>query len=244
MRDGVNMDLQADKTSLKPGEKATIIVKSPIAGKRPGNCRAEQGSPELPSAISPENPVIEVPVTEEDAPNVFVSVMLIRGAQSSPQAVKMPEYRVGYLQLTVGSDANDLVIEVKPENATVKPGEGAAVTAQVNDGKGKPVANAEVTLAAVDEGVLSLMTYETPKPQDYFGAPSPLAVSTHTNFSSVITEDALVRERGNKGFVIGGGGDENEANIPTRKNFLATALWTATTVTDASGRVKASFTRS
>jgi len=121
--------------------------------------------------------VIEVPLTEEDAPNVFISVVLIRGAQDSPQPVKMPDYKIGYCELTIDSHAKDLAIAVESEKKEVRPGDAASVSVRVKDANGKPVPNAEATLAAVDEGVLSLMSYETPKPSDFFHAAAPLAHS-------------------------------------------------------------------
>ena len=242
VEDGVTMDLQPEKTLFKPGEKATIVVKSPIAGRALVTVERNRVQRSFQTDISPAKPVIEVPLTEEDAPNVFVSVVLIRGAQDSPQPVKMPDYKIGYCELTIDSHAKDLAIEVKPERTEVRPGEAAAVSVIVNDAAGKPVSNAEVTLAAVDEGVLSLMSYETPEPSEFFHAAAPLAIRNHTNLGSILTEDAQARIRGNKGFVVGGGGIENEGNIPSRKNFLATALWTAVAVTDATGSIKTSFT--
>jgi uncharacterized protein YfaS (alpha-2-macroglobulin family) len=242
IEDGAAIDLQPDKTTLKPGEKANIIVKTPIAGTALVTVERNKVQRTFQTPVSPDQPMIEIAVGEEDAPNVFVSVVVIRGAQDSPQKVKMPEYKMGYCKLKVETTTHDLKIAVKPEQPEVKPGEPAAIVATITDGAAKPVANAEVTLAAVDEGVLSLMSYVTPAPQDYFHAEVPLAVSNHTNFSSVVTEDAKARAHGNKGFVVGGGGDEQEPQIDTRKNFLTTALWTATAMTDANGVVKTSFT--
>ena len=194
------------------------------------------------TTISPDNPVIKVPVMQEDAPNVFVSVLLFRGAEDSPQEVKMPTYKIGYCELTVQSNAHDLAITLKPEHDTVLPGQPVNLTATVADTTGKLLPNAEVTLFAVDEGVLSLMSFKTPDPGAYFHAPQPLAVRNNTSFGDVLTEDEKIRQRGNKGFVVGGGGDDAEASIPARKNFIATALWSASSTTDASGQVKASFT--
>lgn len=242
VEDGASIDLQPDKTELKPGDTATIVVKTPIAGHALVTVERNKIQRHFQTDISPDNPVIKVPVTEEDAPNIFVSVLLIRGAKDSPQAVKMPEYKIGYCSLNVESHTHDLAIEVEPEKPEVKPGEQTVINAVVNDGAGKPVANAEVTLAAVDEGVLSLMAYETPAPETFFHEDAALAVSNHTNLGSILTEDAKARMHGNKGFVVGGGGDENEPQIETRKNFIATPLWTAVAMTDASGKIKASFT--
>lgn len=242
VEDGVTMDLQSAKTSYKPGEKATIVVKSPIAGRALVTVERNHIQRSFQTDISPDKPAIEVPLTEEDAPNVFISVVLIRGAQDSPQPVKMPDYKIGYCELTIDSHAKDLAIAVESEKKEVRPGDAASVSVRVKDANGQPVPNAEVTLAAVDEGVLSLMSYETPKPSDFFHAAAPLAIRNHTNFGTILTEDVQARVRGNKGFVVGGGGMENEGNIASRKNFLATALWTAVAVTDATGSVKTSFT--
>lgn len=40
--------------------------------------------------LSGNSPSIQVPVAETDAPNVFVSVMLLRGANDSPRKSKRP----------------------------------------------------------------------------------------------------------------------------------------------------------
>ena len=192
--------------------------------------------------VSTESPLIKVKLEEEDAPNVFVSVTIIRGANDSTQKTRMPEYRLGYCELTVESAANTLAIDLKPERDTVRPAEQVTATAIIKDHQGRPVADADVTLWAVDEGVLSLMGFETPNPLAFFHSPDSLAVRSRTNFESLLTEDAAERYRGNKGIVIGGGGDENLGEIAARKNFVATPLWTASVTTNEQGIATASFT--
>ncbi|MDB6137705.1 MAG: terpenoid cyclase/protein prenyltransferase alpha-alpha toroid, partial [Verrucomicrobiaceae bacterium] len=242
VEDGATITLQPDKTVFKPGETASIVVKTPIAGTALVSVERNHLHSHFQTIISPDNPVIRVPLMAADAPNVFVSVLIFRGAQDSPQAVKMPAFKLGYCELTVQSNAHDLGITLKPEHDIVLPGQPVNFTATIADSAGKTLPNADVTLFAVDEGVLSLMSFKTPDPSAYFNAAQPLAVRNNTNFGEVLTEDEKIRQRGNKGFVVGGGGDDAETNIPTRKNFIATALWAASTTTDASGQVKASFT--
>lgn len=242
VEDGTIITLQPDKTVFKPGETASIVVKTPIAGTALVSVERNHLHGHFQTTISPDNPVIKVPVMAEDAPNIFVSVLVFRGSQDSPQDVKMPAFRLGYCELNVQSDVHDLGIKLKPEHDTVLPGQPVNLTATVADNVGKVLPNAEVTLFAVDEGVLSLMSFKTPDPGSYFHATEPLAVRTNSSFGSILTEDEKLRRRGNKGFVVGGGGEDAEPNIQTRKNFTATALWTATATTDASGQVKASFT--
>ena len=58
-----------------------------------------------------------------DAPNVFVSVMLLRGANDSPRKFKEPDYRVGYCQLKVTRPESKLSVYVKPERKAYQPGD-------------------------------------------------------------------------------------------------------------------------
>ena len=192
--------------------------------------------------VSPDNPVIRLPVQDAEAPNIFSSVLVVRGADASPKAHKMPEYKVGYCQLEVDSKIKDLNIAVTPGREEVRPAEELTVSAAVTDYQAKPVPGAEVTLYAVDEGVLSLMKHETPDPSAYFHAPMPLAIDNYTSFDDLLPEEFAARERGNKGFLIGGGGEMDESAIPVRKNFVATPLWLATAMTDAQGRLTATIT--
>ncbi len=242
LNDGTRITLQPEKTTYKPGEEATILVKTPISGDVLVTVERNRVQRHFRSTVSPDSPLIKVKLEEEDAPNVYISVTLIRGANDSTQKTKMPEYRLGYCELTIESAANTLAIDLKPERDTVRPAEQVTATAVIRDQQGHPVPGADVTLWAVDEGVLSLMGFETPNPLAYFHAPDSLAVRSRTNFESLLTEDAAERYRGNKGIVIGGGGDENLGEIAARKNFVATPLWTASTTTNEQGIVTASFT--
>ena len=102
------------------------------------------------------------------------------------------------------------------------------------------MAKAEVTLYAVDEGVLSLMGYTTPDPLTFFNQERALAVNTGLTLPTLLSEDPEDRAFGNKGYLVGGGGDD--AGDALRKNFVACALWNGSLRTDGEGRVSAKFT--
>ena len=106
---------------------------------------------------------------ETDAPNVFVSVMLLRGANDSPRKIKTPEYRIGYCELKVARPKDKLTVQVKPLSAGVE----ARRQSRARGGSARCAtesrsADAEVVLYAVDEGVLSLTDYKTPDPLAFF----------------------------------------------------------------------------
>lgn len=242
MEDGSRINLQPEKKSLKPGEEAVIVVKTPIAGTALVSVERNKIHQHFITPISPENPVIKVPVQDADAPNVFVSVLLVRGSEASPKQHKMPEYKMGYCELQVESKAKELTVELAPSKPEVKPAEEFTVSGTVKDHQGKAVSGSEVTLYAVDEGVLSLMKHETPDPSSYFHEEMPLAVDNHTSFDDLLPEEFAARERGNKGFLVGGGGEMDESALPVRKNFVATPLWIASVTSDAEGKISASVT--
>ncbi|MFZ4765618.1 MAG: alpha-2-macroglobulin family protein, partial [Roseimicrobium sp.] len=239
--DSARMTLQPDKTTVKPGEEVSIVVKSPFAGTALVTVERNRIHRQFLAPISPENPVIKIPFSEEDVPNAFVSVVVIRGSAHSPQPNPMPEYKIGYCEIKVQSNAQKLFVITSPAEATITPGAKQTITATVADSQGGPVAGAEVTLFAVDEGVLSLMSYETPQPYEFFHAPQALAVTNHTTLDALLKENLAERYRGNKGIIIGGGDGEANVDMLMRKNFVATATWNAALLTDAQGRATATF---
>ncbi|HSI61892.1 MAG TPA: alpha-2-macroglobulin family protein, partial [Candidatus Saccharimonadia bacterium] len=239
--DGARITLQPDTTTAKPGEEVSVVVKSPIAGTALVTVERNRIHRQFLAPVSPENPVIKVPITEEDAPNAYISVVVIRGADQSPQADKMPEYKVGYCEIGVESNTKTLVVETTAAQESVLPNGQQTLSAVVKDAAGKPVEGSEVTLFAVDEGVLSLMAYETPMPFEFFHAAKALFVSNYTTLDALLTEKMADRYRGNKGIMVGGGDADSSADMVMRKNFVATAVWQAALITDKDGRVTTTF---
>ena len=235
------IDLVTDKDSYEPGQTATILVKTPIAGDALVTVERDRVLRSFVTRLSGNAPSIQVPVAETDAPNVFVSVMLLRGANDSPRKIKTPEYRIGYCELRVARPGDKLTVQVKPLSATAKPGDKVELEADVRDVKGKPAADSEVVLYAVDEGVLSLTDYKTPDPLAFFNQRRALGVQTNLTLPTLLKEDTEESDFANKGYLIGDGKGGPPLLNGLRKNFLACAFWNATLRTDAQGHVRAEF---
>lgn len=236
------IDLVTDKETYGPGQTATIVVKTPIAGEALVTVERDRVLRSFVTRLSGNAPSIQVAVEEGDAPNVFVSVMLLRGAKESPRKIKAPEYRIGYCELKVARPGDKLAVTVKPLSPAAKPGEKIELEADVRDVNGKPAAEAEVVLYAVDEGVLSLTGYKTPDPLAFFNQRRPLGVSTSLTLPTLLREEAEESDFANKGYLIGDGKGGPALLDGLRKNFLACAFWNATLRTDGQGRVRAEFT--
>lgn len=237
-RNQFQVEMVPEKDDYAAGETAKILVKTPISGDALVTVERERVLRSFTVHLEGNAPIVEVPLLPGDAPNVFVSVMLLRGADDSPRKFKAPEYRIGYCELNVTRPDAELTVYVKPGAKAYQPAEEVSIAAEVLDFEGKPVRDAEVTLFAVDEGVLSLTGYETPDPLTFFNEPRALTVSTALTLPALLDEDPETRDFANKGYLIGGGGDDQGL----RKNFLACAFWHATLKTDALGKLLAKFT--
>lgn len=235
------IDLVTDKESYEPGQTATILVKTPIAGDALVTVERDRVLRSFVTHLTGNSPSVQVPLIETDAPNVFVSVMLLRGANDSPRKIKTPEYRVGYCEVRVTRPGSKLTVQVKPTNVASKPGEKIEIEASVRDAKDKPAADSEVVLFAVDEGVLSLTDYKTPDPLAFFSLRRPLEVQTNLTLPTLLKEDTDESDFANKGYLIGDGKGGPPSLNGLRKNFLACAFWNATLRTDGQGRVHAEF---
>lgn len=238
--DVIRIDLVPDKDSYRIGETARLLARSPVFGQ--ALFTVERGGVRETRSLKIDayETVIEVPVLEGAAPNLFASLLIVRGSADSPHVHPAADYRLGYCQLEVEDPAKSLVTTVSAGEAEYyQPGEEIEFTATILDQDGQPVPGAEVTLYAVDEGVLTLTDYQTPDPMGTFHAPFPLAVWTGQSLSDLLPENPLERDFGNKGYVIGGGGGFGVDPDRIRKDFKALALWEAALVTDANGIVRA-----
>ncbi|MBK7586369.1 MAG: hypothetical protein IPI67_40050 [Myxococcales bacterium] len=244
--DRMKLDLSLNKKSYKVGDTARVLIKSPfpdaealITVERAGVYRSER------KKLVGTTPTVEVLITDTMRPNAFVSVHLLRGRSKAPPTdrrkadVGAPQYRAGYAELVIDPEARRLKVDVRPKDKELRPGATAEVEVRVRDAAGKP-RSAEVTLYAVDEGVLSLIGYRTPDPLPVFTASRPLQVAT------LESREALARLGLDLGAVLGvdkgqDGGDGGGGKQSARRDFRQSAYFNPTLITDGAGLAKVSF---
>ena len=229
------MDVVADRERYTVGDTATVLFASPftdaeawVTVEREGIL--EQRRMRLTSGAT----TLKLPITERWAPNVFVSIVVARGRSAAPGPLDdpgRPTIRVGYTEMRVTPEVKRLAVHVKPASAEYRPGDTARVHLSVRDGAGRGH-RSEVTLWAVDEGVLSLTGYRTPDPIDLLYQPRGLGVRLASNLASVAPQ---VPE-GQKGGRAPGGGGGGEALDILRSRFKTTAFFLGSVVTDSGGQ--------
>ncbi len=173
-----------------------------------------------------------MPLSDDDAPNVYLSVTLIGHTSDGNQ----PDYRQGYLNLVVSPNAQTLKVDlsVNPPHATA--GQTVTLAIKVSDAQGKPV-QGEFSIGVVDLAVLALADPNAPDILTAFYGIQPLGVRTavpSTGYGGSTTQLAVP---GGKG---GGGSGLPQTTI--RENFQDTAFWNPTLVTGPDGTAQVSVT--
>ena len=241
-RNASQIDLVPDRTEYHPGDVAHVLVKSPFTGE--AIVDIARGSDILRTErvkLEGNAPTLEIPVTANDVPDVYVSAMLIRGAMDSTRHIKAPEFRYGFAKLRVSTPETKLGIEITPDKTAFEPEQPIEVKLLVRDGLGRPVPNGHLTFFAVDDGVLALTDYQRPDPYSSFFHDVPLTVQMGVTLDSLVADDLQDLQFTNKGYLIGGGGAEGPG-IKLRTNFPGTLCWLPSVQTDATGQATVKFT--
>jgi uncharacterized protein YfaS (alpha-2-macroglobulin family) len=223
-----SLDLQTEKLSVKPGEQAHIIIKSPYK-KAKALITVERGSIYEYRVVAVDRNLYDftVPIKDEYVPNVFVSVLLLSDA---------PEIKFGQLQFTVDGAKKALTVDVSANKQNYLPGEHVTLTVKTSNYAGKPVP-AEVSIAVADLSVLALKGNQKKNPFIFFYDGFPLTVTTASNMKNILYEVDI--PLGTKG---GGGASPDDLAKKKRGEFRDTAYWKSDVTTDSNGRATVSFT--
>jgi uncharacterized protein YfaS (alpha-2-macroglobulin family) len=227
------MDVIPDKKRYSVGDTATVLFASPFTNAEAWITVEREGIiDQRRIRITSGSTTLKLPITEAFAPNAFVSILVARGRSAAPGPLDdpgRPTIRVGYANLRVTPEVKRLALTLTANKQEYRPGDTARVRIQVRDAK-KKGARSEVTLWAVDEGVLSLTAYKTPDPIDLVYRERGLGVRLASNMTTVAPQVP----DGMKGREPGGGGGAAGADV-LRSRFQTTAFFIGSVVTDEQG---------
>jgi len=219
-----HIELTLDEASYQPGDTASVFIPNPLGVDTLALVTIERGVVlHQPAIVDMDGSglTFEVVLTEDDAPNVYLSVTLVGEGEDG-----MPEYRQGYINIPVEPVAQTLNVELVGEPQQAGPGDEITFTVQVTDSDGDPV-QGEFSLSLVDLAVLALADPNAPAIVPAFYGTQALGVRSNITLSAAASRYVF----GPDG--LGGGGDE--AVAPLREDFEDTAYWNAEIVTDAQG---------
>jgi len=141
-----------------------------------------------------------------------------------------PAFRLGVAELKVGTKAHQIDVKVVADKESYPVRGKAQVTITATLPDGRPAANAEVALAAVDQALLELMPNRSWNLLDAMLQRRSWGVQTATAQMEIIGR----RHYGRKAVPAGGGG----GRAPTRELLDTLLLWEPALKLDANGQAK------
>lgn len=229
--DDHHMQIVQNKASYETGETASLVVQTPYA-KTKALMTIERDNILDYKVIDlgSDNRVISVPITENSTPNVYVSVLAVQGGGETG----VPEFRMGYAELAVNTTKKILNVKTTPDKQAYMPGETVNLTVEATGPDGKP-ADAEVSVAVVDERIVALLGSVDKNILGRFWFPRSIGVTTSQTLTMLVKKVFFSTTEGGGG--KGGEGD----SFSVRTNFQDTAYWNATVQTGSSGKTTISF---
>ena len=260
---GDRMDLVPERTDYKAGETAKFQVRMPFRTATALVTVEREGVlTSFVAELSGTNPVVEVPMPGSYSPDVFVSVLVVRGRvepgwtgwlsrvayalglvaapEPTPPPTALvdlnkPAYRLGIAKVNVGWEANRLGVTVKADRERYAVRDVAQVDVAVAMPGGKPAASADVAFVAVDEALLQLAPNDSWDVLSAMMGERSLSVLTSTAQTQVVGK----RHFGKKAVAAGGGGGEGgDASGLNRENFQPVLLWKGRLPLDANGHAR------
>ncbi|UCV16456.1 alpha-2-macroglobulin family protein [Quatrionicoccus australiensis] len=252
------IDVIPEKKAYAPGDTARFQVRTPFREATALISVETSGIIEtFVQPLSRFKPMVELPVKAEWGPNVFVSVLAVRGRveplkwysffdwgwreplswfkewwnPEQPTAMvdlAKPAYRLGLAEIAVGTEGFRLKVDISSDKTDYRPREEATVKIKVTTPDGKPApAGTEVAFAAVDQALLELRPNDSWNLLDAMLQKRGYEVETATAQSMVIGK----RHFGKKALPPGGGG----GRAPARELFDTLLKWQPRVVLDNTG---------
>ena len=223
----------SDKPSYTVGDVARIQLPEATEGRalftvESGTSILEQRWIELGAGAAAKP--LELPITREMSPNVYVSVTLVQphAGKSNDRPIRL----YGIIPLTV----NDPTTRLKPVLSAPeewRPETTASI--KVSEASGRPM---NYTVAIVDEGLLGLTSYKTPELHDHFYKREALGISTWDLFDDVVGAYGGELERL---LALGGGAGADIEQEAERKRFPPVVTFLGPFELDARGENEHTF---
>ncbi|MEY2481451.1 MAG: alpha-2-macroglobulin [Verrucomicrobiota bacterium] len=219
-----------------PGEQAVFTTQAPFGGMAWVSIETDEMLDTFLTPVKGNAGRIEVTIRKEYAPNATVSIYLVKPGGDK----ELPHERFAYSDILVRRPDRELKIEPHLSSATAKPGDIIHGDVRVTS-ETKPVGDVDLVVFAVDDAVLTLGDWHLPELGGKFYPPNHFAVRTYEALHGYI-DDIAKLSLTQKGFIIGGGGEEAAANVKNvRKEFKTLAFWQGSLKTGPDGKAAFEF---
>jgi uncharacterized protein YfaS (alpha-2-macroglobulin family) len=221
-----------DKDRYTIGEEALVRIESPFDGQGIVVIQGEKLYSMQPVKIVDGVGVVRIPVTEEYFPNVWIEATVIHAVQGGKSQL-YPFSSAAMTDLKVTNPARALNVSFPTLPAEVLPHTTMTFEIHVKDASGTP-SPAELTLAAVDEGIHLITDYKSPDPISWLSrSRKPDYRRTHY-YDKVAYDFEKAAIGGDEELAARAGAAEDSWIKPL-------ALWSGVVRTDETGQAKVTF---
>jgi len=240
-----SIKLTPDQSQYNPGDTAHVLLESPLpSGDYLITMEREGIFTQEVRHFDSNVQVLDIPIARNYVPVVYLSICSYSVRTEPPhheygeKDVDKPQGYYGVTPVYINPYIKAFSLTIDTGSEAYRPGEEATITITATKG-GKPLKNAEITLMAVDRGVLDLINYHVPDPISFYYNESnfPLCVKGGDDRNYLM--DPVTYETKN---LAGGDADSTgEDKIEERKDFNPTAVFEPALITDKDGKVVCKF---
>ena len=230
------LEMSLDKETYQPGETAKLQIKAPFSGKLLLTIEREKILSYRTVNLKGNTASLNIPVRYGYKPNIYVSGTLIRSTESLKEHATARAF--GVVPLKIDTKQNRLSIELDaPEE--IRPNTDVAVKFRVN---GRQGANAHITIAAIDEGILQLTDFQSPEPHKYFYRQRGLKTDVYDLYSAILPEiETVLSDSSPGGDGMQSQGRAKRLNTASVMRVKPVSLWSGILKTDQNGKGETTF---
>jgi len=240
--DSSTITLTPDQNLYNPGDTAHILMQSQLPAGDYLITVERDGifTEEVRHFDSPAN-VIDVKIAKNYLPVVYVCVSSYSVRNGAPVHeygdvdLDKPKGFFGVTPVFVDSNVKAFSVSVECDKPSYRPGDMVTLTMTATKG-GKPFQGAELTVMAVDRGVLDLIDYHVPNPIKFFYNEGNFPLRVNGGDSRAYLMDPVTYSVKDLA-----GGDADEEKEDERKDFRPTAVFEPELITDKNGKVSCTF---
>ena len=242
MNNPSELRLVPDKDVYEPGDTAKVLLQSSLpSGYYLITVERDGIFTEEVKYFAESVSVIDIPIARNYVPVVYVAVSSYSVRPGAPSHeygspdLERPNGYFGVTRLKINSRTKAFSVSVQTDKKTYRPGDEVTMTLSAAR-EGRPLANAELSLMAVDRGVLDLINYRVPDPINHFYADYMFSLFVSGGDSRAMLMDPVTYNISERM-----GGDSQNGKIEERKDFNPTAVFEPMLITDENGNVTCKF---
>lgn len=236
------VELKLDKKLYSPGDQARLVINSPFKGKALITVSKDEVLFTRSVELTSTTQTIDLPIDESFEPNAYCSITVIRPVAWEEKWSAHRAY--GIIPVSLDNSQHKLKVDIKTTDSA-SPKDKIKVNVKVKP-QGEINKQSQLSIALVDEGILSLTAFSTPDPFNYFYGKRANSIVTSDLYSLLIPEF----EEKKLGADSSPSGDEAPEGFSPQKylnpiraeRVKPIVLWKTDITTDGQGRAEAEFT--